>query len=43
MNEINHFKIFVICSGDVVADLDHLHENSLRILCGSLAWFITVM
>jgi hypothetical protein len=25
MNEIDHFKIFVFCSGDVVADVDHLH------------------
>jgi hypothetical protein len=25
MNEINHFKVFVLFSGDVAANVDHLH------------------
>jgi hypothetical protein len=25
MNEIDHFKFFIFCSGDVEADVDHLH------------------
>jgi hypothetical protein len=29
MNEIDHFNIFVLCSGDVAADVNDLHENSL--------------
>jgi hypothetical protein len=31
MNEIDHFKVFVLYSGDVMANVDHLHvkENSL--------------
>jgi hypothetical protein len=30
MNRIDHFKVFILYSGDVVADVDHLHkENSL--------------
>jgi hypothetical protein len=30
MNDIDHFKVFVLCSGDVIADVDHSHENSHR-------------
>jgi hypothetical protein len=25
MNKITHFKFFVLCNGDVTADVDHLH------------------
>jgi hypothetical protein len=25
MNEVDHFKVFVLYSGDVVTDMDHLH------------------
>jgi hypothetical protein len=25
MNEIGHFKGFVLCNGDVTTDVDHLH------------------
>jgi hypothetical protein len=25
MNEIGHFKVFVLRSGDVAANVDHLH------------------
>jgi hypothetical protein len=25
MNEIDHFKVFVFCIGDVATDVDHLH------------------
>jgi hypothetical protein len=30
MNEIDHFKIFILCCGDVVADVDHLHVNRIH-------------
>jgi hypothetical protein len=29
MNEIDHFKVFVLCSGDMVADVDHLHVKRI--------------
>jgi hypothetical protein len=29
MNEIDHFKIFVLCSGDVVPDVDHLYVKRI--------------
>jgi hypothetical protein len=31
MNEIDYFNIFILCNGNVVADVDHLHikKNSL--------------
>jgi hypothetical protein len=30
MNEIDHFKAFVLCCGDVVADVDHLHIKKIH-------------
>jgi hypothetical protein len=30
MNEIDHFKIFILCSGDVAADVDHLHVKRIH-------------
>jgi hypothetical protein len=30
MNEIYHFIIFVLSSGDVVADVDHLHVKRIH-------------
>jgi hypothetical protein len=32
MSEINHFKIFVLCSGDVAADVDHLHVKRIHLV-----------
>jgi hypothetical protein len=32
MNEIDHFKIFVLCSGDVAADVDHLHVKRIYLV-----------
>jgi hypothetical protein len=31
MSEINHFKVFVVCSGDVAADMDHLHVKRIHL------------
>jgi hypothetical protein len=30
MNEIDHFKVFVLCSDDMVADVDHLHVKRIH-------------
>jgi hypothetical protein len=30
MNEIDHFKLFILCSGDVTADVDYLREYVMR-------------
>jgi hypothetical protein len=30
MNEIDHFKVIVLCSGDVTADVDHLHVKNIH-------------
>jgi hypothetical protein len=35
MSEINHFKIFVLYSDDVTADVDHLHVKRIQIFSGS--------
>jgi hypothetical protein len=32
MNEINHFKIFIRCSDDVTADIDHLHIKRIHLI-----------
>jgi hypothetical protein len=32
MSEINHFKVFIICSDDVVADVDHLHGKRIYLV-----------
>jgi hypothetical protein len=35
MNEIDHFKIFVFCSGDVTTDVDHLHIKRIHLVNSS--------
>jgi hypothetical protein len=30
MNEIDHFKDFVLCSGDVAVDMNHLHVKRIH-------------
>jgi hypothetical protein len=30
MNEIDHLKVFVLCGGDVTADMDHLHIKRIH-------------
>jgi hypothetical protein len=30
MNETGHFKVFVLCSGDVTADVEHLHVKRIH-------------
>jgi hypothetical protein len=30
MNEIDHFKVFVLCSGDVAAVVDHLYVKRIH-------------
>jgi hypothetical protein len=32
MSEINHFKNFVLCSGDVAADVDNLHVKRIHLV-----------
>jgi hypothetical protein len=32
MSEINHFKVFIISSDDMVADLDHLHVKRIHLV-----------
>jgi hypothetical protein len=32
MNEIDHFKKIVLCSGDVTADVDHLHVKRIHLV-----------
>jgi hypothetical protein len=32
MNEIDHFKVFVFCSGDVAADVDHLYVKRIHLV-----------
>jgi hypothetical protein len=32
MNEIDHFKVFVFYSGDVTADVDHLHVKRIHLV-----------
>ncbi len=29
MNKIDHFKVFILYSGDVAADVDHLHVKRI--------------
>jgi hypothetical protein len=31
MSEINHFKNFILCSGDVAADIDHSHGKRIHL------------
>jgi hypothetical protein len=35
MSEINHFKVFVLCSGDVAADMDYLHVKRIHLVGSS--------
>jgi hypothetical protein len=32
MNEIDYFKKFILCSGDVAADVDHIHIKRLHLV-----------
>jgi hypothetical protein len=32
MNEIDHFKVFILCIGDMVADVDHLHVKRIYLV-----------
>jgi hypothetical protein len=32
MSEINYFKVFIMCSGDVAADVDHLHVKRMYLV-----------
>jgi hypothetical protein len=32
VNEIDHFKVFVVYSGDVVADVDHLYVKRIHLV-----------
>jgi hypothetical protein len=32
MNEINHFKAFILCSGDVVADVYYLYVKRIHLV-----------
>jgi hypothetical protein len=32
MNEIDHFKISILCSGNVAADVDHLHTKRINLM-----------
>jgi hypothetical protein len=35
MNEMDHFKVFILCNDDVIVDVDHLHAKRIRIVCFS--------
>jgi hypothetical protein len=39
MNEINHFKVFVLYSGNVAANVDYLHIKRIYLF----SYFIVVM
>jgi hypothetical protein len=32
MNKTDHFKLFVLCSGDMTADVDHLHVKRIHLV-----------
>jgi hypothetical protein len=32
MSEIDHFKVFVVCSGDVTANIDHLYVKRIYLV-----------
>jgi hypothetical protein len=38
MNKIGHFKFFILCSDDVVADVDHLYVK--RIFLVSFSYIV---
>jgi hypothetical protein len=35
MSEINHFKVFIMCSDNVAADVDYLHVRRIHLVCFS--------
>jgi hypothetical protein len=35
MNEIDHFKKFILCSGDVAIDVYNLHVKRIHLVCFS--------
>jgi hypothetical protein len=32
MNEFDHFKVFILCNGDVAADVDHLYVKRIYLV-----------
>jgi hypothetical protein len=32
MNEIDYFKVFVFCSGNMITDVDHLHVKKIYLV-----------
>jgi hypothetical protein len=30
MNEIDHFKVFILCNSDMAADVNHLHVKRIH-------------
>jgi hypothetical protein len=42
MSVINHFKIFVLCSGDVTTDVYQLHVKGIHLesLVGQVFWML---
>jgi hypothetical protein len=32
MNKIDHFKVFVLCSGDMTVDMDHLRIKRIHLV-----------
>jgi hypothetical protein len=32
MNEIDHFKVFVLCSSDVTTDVDNMHVKRIHLV-----------
>jgi hypothetical protein len=35
MSEINHFKVFIMCSDNVAAVVDYLHVRRIYLVCFS--------
>jgi hypothetical protein len=32
MNEFDHFKVFILCYGDVAVDVNHLHVKRIHLV-----------
>jgi hypothetical protein len=32
MNEIDHFKLFILCSGDMTTNMNHLHVKRIDLV-----------
>jgi hypothetical protein len=32
VNEINYFKVYILCSGDMSADIDQLHVKKIQLV-----------